>query len=219
MTIMERKAPEAQHAVRSRPSGARKPVSTTITLVSLPFFAHCDRSPWMKGRTKSRYAVATGIYAAQSDLLRNSPLCDNTCTMTLGLGNLANGTYEITAYHHTTQFGPNGSPGVPARAIDPFDIALTDGVVTNRVVAAGVEESDNASPAPSTATFEFTVSGGSPVEINLLRPVNTASMHITLAAVDIEIVIPEPGTFVLLLFGAVSFLSVGRRRGSRGPQA
>ncbi len=174
----------------------------------------------ISGNTHWRsYAVATGIYAAQSDLLRDGPLCNNTCTMVLGLDNLADGTYEITMYHHTTQFGPNGSPGVPARALDPFDIALTDGVVTNSVVVAGVEESDNASPALSTATFEFTVSGGSPVEIDLLRPVNTASMHMTLAAVDIDIVIPEPSSFVLLLLGVVSFLSLGRRRGSRGPQA
>ncbi|MCH8923781.1 MAG: PEP-CTERM sorting domain-containing protein [Planctomycetes bacterium] len=174
----------------------------------------------ISGNTHWRtYDPATGIFAAQSDLLRDGPLCNNTCTMTLGLDNLADGVYDITTYHHTTLFGPNGSPGVPARALDPFDIALTDGVVTGSIVAAGVEESDNGSPSLSTQTFQFTVSGGSPVEIDLRRPVNTASMHMTLAAVDIDAVIPEPSSIVLLLFGALSFLPLSRRRQRSRPPA
>lgn len=169
----------------------------------------------ISGNTHWRsYGEADGMFASQSDLLRDGPLCNGPCTMTLGLGNLASGTYEITTYHHTTFFGPN------EKILDLFDIALTDSVLTDSIVVAGIEESDNASSGLSTATFQFTVSGGSPVEIDLLRTVNTEGMHITLAAVNIQrvgVLIPEPSSIVLLMIGLISFLSLSQRRPRRRP--
>ena len=167
----------------------------------------------ISGNTHWRsYAEATGTFAPQSDLLRDGPLCNVFCTMTLGLDHLIDGTYEITTYHHTTQYGPTWYD------IVPFDIALTDAVVTDSIVAPGVEVSDNGSASLSTATFQFTVSGGSTVEIDLLRAVSDSGMHTTLTAVDIDLVsvpVPEPGTLVLLLLGAAALVPLSLRRGRR----
>ena len=167
----------------------------------------------ISGNTHWRsYAEATGTFAPQSDLLRDGPLCNAFCTMTLGLDHLIDGIYEITTYHHTTQYGPTWY------AVVPFDISLTDAVVTDSIVAPGVEVSDNASASLSTETFQFTVTGGSPVEIDLLRAVSDSGTHTTLTAVDIDLVsvpVPEPGTLVLILFGAAAFVRLSLRRGRR----
>ena len=99
--------------------------------------------------------------------------------MNLGLTNLKDGSYDITMFHHTTQFGPSERP------LDTFDVRLTDGVVNGVVVVSDVEESDNASDFLSTSTVAFDVVGGSPVNIVLDRSVNSrpaGGMHITLAA-------------------------------------
>jgi len=132
------------------------------------------------------FIPATGIFAGQSDLLRDGALCNNVCTMNIGLAGLQDGLYNITMYHHTTQFGPS------ERALDLFDVQLTDGLVANSLVVAGVAESDNGSPALSTTTVPFSVVGGSPVNIALVRAVSTAGMHVTTAGFDLAAGSPPP---------------------------
>ena len=162
----------------------------------------------MSGNTHFRsYIAATGIFAAQSDLLRDGPLCNNVCQLNLGLTNLQDGSYDITMYHHTTQFGPS------VRALDTFDVRLTDGVVNDVVMVSDVAESDNASDSLSTSTVAFDVVGGSPVNIVLDRPVTTADMHITLAAFDLSgVPIPEPSAGLILGIGTIVIVPLLRRR-------
>ena len=115
----------------------------------------------VSGQTHWRdYAPATGDYAPLSDLLSDGPLCNAPATMTLALENLLDGAYEITTYHHTTQFGPNDRP--PAT---PFDVYLTDGLQVDEPIVVGAVMSDNSSPALRTETLQFTVVDGSPVSI------------------------------------------------------
>ncbi len=115
----------------------------------------------VSGQTHWRdYAPATGIFAPLSNLLSDGPLANAPATISLDLENLLGGTYEITTYHHTTQFGPSVRP--PAT---PFDVYLTDGLVTDEPIAAGAEMSDNNSSELRTETFQFTVVDGSPVRI------------------------------------------------------
>ncbi|OHB72714.1 MAG: hypothetical protein A2V70_02015 [Planctomycetes bacterium RBG_13_63_9] len=119
----------------------------------------------IEGQTHWRdYAAATGSFAPLSNLLSDGPLCNAPSTMTLRLENLLDGIYQITTYHHTTQFGPSARP--PAT---PFDIYLTDSVVTNEAIVIGAVMSDNNSASLSTQTIEFTVLGGSAVEIDFVR--------------------------------------------------
>jgi len=161
----------------------------------------------VSGNTHWRsYVPATGIFAGQSDLLRDGPLCNNVCTMNIGLAGLKNGPYSITMYHHTTQFGPS------ERALDPFNILLTDGTVNGLLVASAVAESDNGSAALSTTTIPFNVVGGSPVNLALDRSVNTASMHITVAGFDLVSTIPEPGSILLMAVGTAGLFLILRKR-------
>ncbi|NQU19809.1 MAG: chitobiase/beta-hexosaminidase C-terminal domain-containing protein, partial [Candidatus Nealsonbacteria bacterium] len=115
----------------------------------------------VSGQTHWRdYAPATGIFAPLSNLLSDGPLANAPATIALDLQNLLSGTYEITTYHHTTEFGPSARP--PAT---PFDVYLTDGLVTDDPIVVGAVMSDNNSSALRTETFQFTVVDGSPVRI------------------------------------------------------
>ncbi|MCH8923715.1 MAG: chitobiase/beta-hexosaminidase C-terminal domain-containing protein, partial [Planctomycetes bacterium] len=84
---------------------------------------------------------------------------------------LQDGTYEITLYNHTTQFGQGDG-----RAFTPFDILLTDGIDVGKLVADDVIMSDNASAELATETFAFSVVAGSPVEITYKKPGNSDHM-------------------------------------------
>ena len=113
------------------------------------------------------YAAVTGALAGQNALLSDMALRNEFGTMTLTLDDLAAGVYEITTYHHSTQFGGG-----------PFDIHLTDALVTNANIFAGHPTTGGSAPtAISTATFSFTCDG-SPVAIDFIG--GTASQHVSL---------------------------------------
>ncbi len=158
------------------------------------------------------YAPATGSFAPLSDLLSDSPLLNAPGTLTLTLGDLADGRYEITTIHHTTQFGPSERP--PAT---PFDIELTDAKFTDALILTGLTMSDNNSDQLSLATFEIQVSGGSPVVIDFIRGGNQGDGdHFALSGFSIRqappAAVPEPATLGLLGFGAFALLGRRRRR-------
>jgi hypothetical protein len=115
----------------------------------------------LSGQTHWRdYAPANGDFAPLSDLLSDGPLANAPAVLTLTLENLVDGTYEITTYHHTTQFGPNDRPPPT-----PFDIYVTDGQRTGAPLVVGAVMSDNDSPALRTETFQFAVIDSSPVQV------------------------------------------------------
>ncbi len=123
------------------------------------------------------YAAVTGTYAGQSELLSDMVLRNADGTMKLTLDGLAAGTYEITTYHHSTQFGGGA-----------LDIRLFDAAAPGQVVATGVPVSSGTNPSSiSTQTFQFTA-GGSSVVIDLLG--GTTSQHMPLNGFELELIAP-----------------------------
>ena len=115
----------------------------------------------VEGNTHWRdYREATRGFGPLSDLLRDGVLCNAVCDMTLTLGNLPDGDYDLRAYLHTTQFGQEDG-----RPFSPFDISLSDGKVQNELVVGDVLASDNSSDDLSSELISLSVVGGSPVEI------------------------------------------------------
>jgi len=118
----------------------------------------------IEGNTHSRdYNPADGDYEDLSDLLSDGPLMNSPGTTILTIDGLAAGRYEVTTYHHTTQFGPS------ERAPNPFFVELTDAAVTDEVIAEEVFMSDNGSDELSTLTFEVQSDGSKPVQISFTK--------------------------------------------------
>jgi len=127
------------------------------------------------------YAAATGQYASRSALLSDGPLCNTNCTMTLTFEGLIDGNYQLTTYHHTTQFGPSVRP--PAT---PFDIVLTDAVHSSDTIVTGAQMSDNSSDALATQTIEFVVADGNAVVVDFVRgSSNGSGDHFALPGFDL----------------------------------
>jgi len=102
-------------------------------------------------------AVTGGPFTGQSALLSDNVLRNANGTMRLTLDNLNPGTYQITTYHHSTQFGGG-----------QIDTRLFDAAGLNQVVSNNVPVSGGSSPGSiSTQTFQF-VAGGSSVGIDFL---------------------------------------------------
>ncbi len=146
------------------------------------------------------YAAATGAFAAQSDLLSDGPLLNRPGIITVSFANLLDGVYELTTYHHTTQFGV--SERAPAT---PFDIALTDATGENVQVASGLVVSDNSSASLTTHVSELTVSGGNEVRLNFARgPDNGPGDHFALAGFSLQLSGPPPPPLAL---GQIAYAS------------
>ncbi len=110
------------------------------------------------------YAAVTGDFAGASPLLSDMTLRNADGTQTMTLGGLKPGVYEITTFHHSTQFG-GGS----------LNINLTDANGAGQSVAAALAVSSGAAPTSvSTATINF-VSDGSPVSLDIVG--GTSSQH------------------------------------------
>jgi hypothetical protein len=120
-------------------------------------------------------AITGGPFVGQSDLLSDNVLRNADGTMRLTLDNLNPGTYQITTYHHSTQFG-NGT----------LDIRLFDAAGLNQTVANAVPVTHGTSPASiSTQTFQF-VAGGSSVGIDFLG--GSGPQHNALDGFDLDLV-------------------------------
>ncbi len=125
------------------------------------------------------YAAVTGRFAGQSPLLSDMVLRNADGTMKLTLDNLTPGTYEITTFHHSTQFGGG-----------TFDIRLYDAAAPGQIVANSVPVTDGANPSIiSTQTFQFTA-GGSSVMIDFLG--GTSGDHSSLNGFELQFVAPGP---------------------------
>lgn len=129
-------------------------------------FAGATVDVTIEGNTHWRdYRPATGIFEEYSDLLSDGPLCNAECLMSLRIEGLPDGTYELNTFLHTTQFGPQDG-----RPFTPFEIRLTDGTVTDAVIAEDKLMSDDTSDELSVETISVNVVGGSPVEVFFDKP-------------------------------------------------
>ncbi len=160
------------------------------------------------GNTHTRtYAPATGIFAAQSDLLRDGPLMNAAGTITIGIGGLLPGVYQLTTINHTTQFGAS------ERSPNPITVQLTDSQNTDLLITDTLFASDNASAALSTLTLQFTSDGVNPVSIDFTKPFSASGDHFAIAGLELD-VIPEPSAVLLAGLG-LCFTCARRSRPSK----
>lgn len=149
------------------------------------------------GNTHSRdYAPAEGDFEDLSDLLSDGPLMNAAGTTILTIEGLAAGRFEITTYHHTTQFGPN------ERSPNSFLVELSDAAVTGEVIAEEVFMSDNLSDELSTVMIEVQSDGAKPVAISFTK--EGGNDHFALPGFSIEPVAPG-GDPAIIVAGSASF--------------
>jgi hypothetical protein len=134
--------------------------------------------------------------------LSDGVLRNSAGTMQLQLDDLVDGTYAITSFHHTTQFGPSERP--PAT---PFDILLTDSSVAAMKVADDVIMSDNNSLALSTRTVQFVVSGRSSTVLQFQRPASVGlDDHMQLCGFNLSRLPNGQSQMVSVATGAIRML-------------
>ena len=137
-------------------------------------------------------SVTGGPFVGLNYLLSDSVLRNANGVMTLTLGDLKPGTYEITTYHHSTQY----DDGI-------FDLYLTDAVATHDLKFSNVIIPDDSREPTDIRTLTFTfVSDGSDIVIDMDM---TGGRHLKfngfeLSAVGGE-VIPEPMTMLAIGLG------------------
>ena len=111
----------------------------------------------VEGNTHWRdYREATRGFEPWSDLLRDGVLCNAACDLSLTVDGLPDGDYDLRVYLHTTQFGE-----LDGRPFTPFEITMSDGVVSDEVVNGAAFMSDDGSDDLSTELFSFTIENGS----------------------------------------------------------
>jgi len=160
----------------------------------------------LSGQTHFRdyNTITGGPFLDQSNLLSDSALRNANGTMTLTLGDLNPGTYEITTYHHSTQY----DDGV-------FDLYLTDSVVTDFLLFSDVIIPDDSRTPTEIKTLTFTfVSDGSDVVIGMDM---TGGRQVKFNGFELSAVesVPEPSTFALAALGLLGLGWYGRRRHGR----
>ena len=101
--------------------------------------------------------IAAGPFLAQSALLSDSILRNQPGSIFLSFTSLKDGVYGMTSFHHDTRFGST---------FVPFNIILTDGLVTDQTLFAGLDTTGGTAPSSITkAEYTFTVVAGSTVTI------------------------------------------------------
>ncbi len=120
-------------------------------------------------------AVTGGPHADLGPILSDSVLRNSSGTLQLALDDLKPGVYEITTWHHSTQFaGAN------------FDIRLADSFGVNQAIATGLQVSSGAAPADvTTSTFRFSTMGDS-VAIRFPTGNAASNTHFALNAFDLN---------------------------------
>ncbi len=148
---------------------------------------------------RTRDAITSGAFTDRSNLLRDNVLTTN---FKLTIGNLAAGTYQITTYHHDSQFGGGQS--------QDFDIRVTDANETNRFVANDVVVSTGTSTSAVTAvTFSFELDQTTDAVVIDFLDVAGGNPNIALNGFDL--IIPEPGAAALLGLGGLMISGRFRR--------
>jgi len=148
-------------------------------------------------------SITGGPYFEMSPLLSDSVLRNANGEMSLTLGDLSPGTYEITTYHHSTQY----DDGL-------FDLYLTDAVVTHDLKFSDVKiPDDSRTPTDiTTLTFRF-VSDGSDVVIGMDM---TGGRHLKFNGFELSTVpaatIPEPMTMLAVGMSVAGLGGYVRRR-------
>jgi hypothetical protein len=146
--------------------------------LSLAYPTTLGTSDWVdvsiSGYTHFRdYAAVTGGFAPASPLISDMVLRNADGTMSLALGNLKPGTYQITTFHHSSAFGGGA-----------FDVTLWDAMGSGQSVASGVPVSAGTDPASvSTLSFPFIV-GNDAVQIDFHGGAN--SQHLSLNGFSLE---------------------------------
>lgn len=122
-------------------------------------------------------AIDNGPYQDLSPILADGVLRDSPGTMALTLENLHFGVYELTTYHHATEY-----------AGASFDIRLQDSVGIDQEVSSGLQVTSGTGPPDVTAsTFHF-VTTGAPVTVGFSTVDADADTHFSLNAFDLRLV-------------------------------
>ena len=122
-------------------------------------------------------AVDGGPHAGLSPILSDSVLRDSPGTMELKLGSLRFGVYEMTTYHHSTEF--DGAT---------FDIRLADSVGIDQAIATGLRVSTGTAPDDvTTSTFRF-ITTGDTVAIRFPTADADSDAHFAVNAFDLNLV-------------------------------
>ena len=101
--------------------------------------------------------VAGPFLAPRRALLSDSILRNQPGSIFLTFNSLRDGVYAMTSFHHDTRFGST---------FVPFNIILTDGLVTNRTLFSGLDTTGGTSPSTALMVdYAFTVVGGSSVTV------------------------------------------------------
>jgi hypothetical protein len=102
------------------------------------------------------YAAVTGEFGRASALLSDGVLRNADGVMTLSLDGLLPGTYDMTTFHHSTQFGGG-----------QISIYANDALGQGRVLAEALTVSASATPFQvSAAKFQLVVDGNNPVSVD-----------------------------------------------------
>jgi hypothetical protein len=154
--------------------------------------------------------IVAGPFVDLSPLLSDSILRNQPGSIFLTFDSLLPGTYAMTSFHHDTEFGST---------FVPFDIILTDSLVTNQTLFSGLDTTGGTSPSSVLiANYGLTVLGGSPVVIEFSGQAELAR-HMAINGFQLERTgppapVPEPSSLLLFAMGLLLLPTVNpfRRR-------
>ena len=158
--------------------------------------------------------IVGGAFLAQSALLSDSILRNQPGSIFLSFDSLRDGVYAMTSFHHDTIRTISTDPGT----FVPFDIILTDGLVTNQTLFSGLDTTEGTSPLTVTmVNYTFTVVGGSSVIVEFAGQAQF-NEHMSINGFQLQRTgdapnpIPEPSTMLLLASGLIGLGLIRRRR-------
>ncbi len=163
-------------AFKATESGSNPPLTRSFYA---PFAVGHVADVTLNGYTQLRDSapIVSGDYTESSLLLSDAILRDSPGTMAMTLDNLRFGIYELTTYHHATEY-----------AGASFDIRLQDSVGIDRTVASALQVTSGTSPTEiTTSTFRFVTTGDS-IDVRFATADADASTHFSLNAFDLQLV-------------------------------
>jgi len=141
--------------------------------------------------------IVGGPFQAQSALISDNILRNQPGSIFLTFNSLTDGVYSMMSYHHDTVYGST---------FVPFNIILTDGLVTKQTLFSGLDTTGGTEPSSITkADYNFTVVGGSAVTIEFAGQAQPAQ-HMSINGFQLERIGPANASPVCK--GAQAFPSV-----------